>query len=232
MIKPTFLMFFLLCFSAHSVHAQDVEVLLNAVKKKLDKVNSYEAEGTMKTNVSFLKIPVSSIKMYFKKPSKVKIKTTSGLSFLPKGAVQFNLNSILSDGDYMVIDGGAATLKSSSIRIVKLLPKNESSPIVLTTLYILPEQNIILKSITTTKENGTYELNMTYQKYKEWGLPDQIIFAFNTKDYKLPKGITFDFDDGAAKKKSKPALGSKKAEVLINIKNYVINKPIAEEIFK
>jgi len=232
MIKPIFLMFFLLCFSTHCVQAQDVEVLLNAVKKKLDKVNSYEADGTMKTNVSFLKIPVSSIKMYFKKPSKVKIKTTSGLSFLPKGAVQFNLNSILSDGDYMVIDGGTTTIKSASVRIVKLLPKQEAGSIVLTTLYILPEQNIILKSITTTKENGTYELNMTYQKYKEWGLPDQIIFAFNTKDYKLPKGITFDFDDGAAKKNTKPSFNNKKAEVLINIKNYIINKPIGEEIFK
>ena len=232
MIKNICLLFFLLSFSVNTVEAQDVNVLLNAVKKKLDKVNSYEADATMKTNVSFLKIPVSSIKMYFKKPSKVKIKTTSGLSFLPKGAVQFNLNSILSDGDFMVIDGGSTTLQNEAVRIVKLLPKSETASIVLTTLYILQEQNVILKSITTTKENGTYELNMTYRKYKEWGLPDQIVFAFNTKDYKLPKGITFDFDDGAAKKTPKPSINNKKAEVLINVKNYVINQPLGEEVFR
>jgi hypothetical protein len=132
----------------------------------------------------------------------------------------------------MVIDGGSTTLQNEAVRIVKLLPKSETASIVLTTLYILQEQNVILKSITTTKENGTYELNMTYRKYKEWGLPDQIVFAFNTKDYKLPKGITFDFDDGAAKKTPKPSINNKKAEVLINVKNYVINQPLGEEVFR
>ena len=36
-----------------------------------------------------------------------------------------------------------------------------------------------------------------------YGLPDKVIFSFNTKDYKLPKGVTFDYDDGAKKKNLK-----------------------------
>ena len=232
MRRNFFLLLFFIGFSESALYAQDIDQLLNAVRKKMDKVNSYEADGTMKTNVSFLKIPVSSIKMYFKKPGKVKIKTTSGLSFLPKGAVNFNLNSILSEGDFLVIDGGSARLQNTDVSIIKLLPKTESSPIVLTTLYVHPTDQIILKSITTTKENGTYELNMSYRKYKEWGLPDQIVFSFNTKDYKLPKGITFDFEDGAANNKTKSSKNGKKAEVLISIKNYMVNRPIKDEVFK
>ena len=33
-------------------------------------------------------------------------------------------------------------------------------------------------------------LEMTYGKYAEYGLADKVIFSFNTKDYKLPKGVT------------------------------------------
>jgi hypothetical protein len=38
----------------------------------LEQVNDYEASGKMKTNVSFLKVPVATIKLYYKKPDKLK----------------------------------------------------------------------------------------------------------------------------------------------------------------
>ena len=37
---------------------------------------------------------------------------------------------------------------------------------------------------------------MSYGKYINYGLPDKVVFSFNTKDYKLPKGISLEFDDG------------------------------------
>ena len=53
-----------------SSHAQDAEQLLRSVRAKLDKVNDYEARGKMKTNVVFIKAPVASVKVFFKKPDK------------------------------------------------------------------------------------------------------------------------------------------------------------------
>lgn len=219
-------------FSLSNCEAQDANVLLKAVQKKLDKVSSYEANGMLKTNVSFLKIPVSKIKLLYKKPGKVKLRTSSGVSFLPKGAVNVNLNSIFSEGNFVVIDGGNSTIQSTPVRVIKLLPSDESSDIVLTTLYINPENQLILKTMTTTKENGSYELEMKYKNYVVWGLPDQIIFAFNTKDYKLPKGLTFDFDDGTAKSKTINKGKGQKAEVLISIANYKMNIPLSDDQFK
>jgi hypothetical protein len=71
---------------------------------------------------------------------------------------------------------------------------------------------------------------MTYAKYMEYGLPDKIIFSFNTKDYKLPKGITFDYDDGSEKNGDK--LKNKKGTVEISYKNYIINRGVDSGIFK
>ena len=82
---------------------------------------------------------------------------------------------------------------------VKLLPLDDQSDLILTTMYIDEANFLIRKASTTTKENGTYDMEMQFGKYAEWGLPDKVIFSFNTKDYKLPKGITLEYDDGSKK---------------------------------
>jgi hypothetical protein len=48
----------------------------------------------------------------------------------------------------------------------------------------------------------------------------------------LPKGITFDFDDGAETKKVSTDLKNKKGQAEITITNYIINKGIADVLFK
>jgi outer membrane lipoprotein-sorting protein len=212
--------------------AQDINILVSNARKKLDKVSDYEATGKMKTNVAFLKIPVANIKLYFKKPGKLKLKSEKGVSFVPKGAMSINLSNLFSGNNFTIIDAGADKIDNINVRVAKLLPDDDNSDMVLTTLYIEPISSLILKSKTTTKENGTYELKMKYGHFAEYGLPDKILFSFNTKDYKLPKGITFDFDDGtsnkAATKKEKP----KKGEAEILLSKYIINKGISDDVFK
>jgi dTDP-glucose pyrophosphorylase len=127
---------------------------------------------------------------------------------------------------YDIIDAGR---DSEGLRILKLLPKDDTADIVLSTLYIDEKNMLVKRSKTTTKENGTYELEMSYSKYIDDGLPDKVVFTFNTKDYKLPKGITLDYDDGSEKNEDK--LKNKRGTVEINYKSYIINKGIDSKIF-
>ena len=187
----------------------------------------------MKTNVTFLKIPIATIKLYFKNPNKFKLISDKGLSFVPKGSMNINLNNIFTDNNFTIIDAGFDKIDNANVRVAKLLPNDENSDLVLTTLYIDPVNFLILKSKTTTKENGTYELKMRYKKYSIYGLPDEILFSFNAKDYKLPKGITFDFDDGTSSKQTvNKSEKAKKGLVEILISKYIINKGLNDNIFK
>ena len=200
--------------------AQSADNLIEKVKAKFEKVDKYEADANLKTNVSFIKAPIANVKIFYKKPDQVKIINKNGISFIPKGAVNFNFGGILLDNrGYDLIDAGK---DNSGLRVVKLLPKEDTSDIVLSTLYIDETNLLIKKSKTTTKENGTYELAMSYGKFSQYGLPDKIIFSFNTKDYKLPKGVTFDYDEGS--KKNEERLKNKKGTVEITYTNYLINK--------
>jgi outer membrane lipoprotein-sorting protein len=225
---PAFLFALLLSYSANAQTAEDI---IQKVRTKLDTVNDYEARGKMKTNVIFIKAPIANVKVYYKKPGKLKIINENGISFIPKGSVNINLSTIfVNTTGFDMIDAGKEI--GTNFRIIKLLPKDENAEIVLSTLYIDEVKSLIRKSKTTTKENGTYELEMTYGKYAEYGLADKVIFSFNTKDYKLPKGVTFDYDDGSKKEQSADKLKNKKGKVEITYSDYKINKGVPDSIFK
>ena len=97
MRKINLLLVLLITICPLFLNAQDVNTLVQKVKAKLDKVSDYEASGKMKTNVTFLKVPVANIKLYYKKPDKVKIKNEKGFSFIPKGAVNINMSNSINN---------------------------------------------------------------------------------------------------------------------------------------
>ena len=218
-------------FNAETDAQVSAEQLITQVKAKLNKVNDYEAEGRMKTNVVFIKAPIATVRVFFKKPNKLRINNESGISFIPKGSVNINLSHIFVDpSGYDMIDLG--TEKGTSLRIIKLLPKDENSEVVLSTLYIDEAKSLIRRSKTTTRESGTYELDLTYGKYEEYGLADKIVFTFNTREYKLPKGITFDYDDGSKKNEISEDQKNKKGKVEITYSSYKINKGVPDDVFQ
>lgn len=210
-------------------YGQTADELVKKVKAKMDKVNDYIATGKMKTDVVFIKAPVANIKSYYKRPDRFKIKRDGGISLLPKGGVSVNVSSLLLSDDYTAIDAGQTTINNQVLKIIKLLPLKENSDVVLTTMYIDEKNLLIRKASTTTKDNGTFDMEMQFGKYADWGLPDKVIFFFNTKDYKLPKGITLEYDDGT----KKPELPkNKKGKVEISYSSYIINKGVTDEMLK
>jgi outer membrane lipoprotein-sorting protein len=212
------------------VQAQSAEDLVKQVRTKLDKVDNYQADGKLKTNVSFLKAPIANVTVYYKKPGRLKIVNKSGISLIPKGSMNISLSNLfLRNNSYDIIDVGR---DSSGLHIVKLLPKEDTAEIILATLYIDEKNSLIKRSKTTTKESGSYELDMTYGKYADYGLPDKTIFSFNTKDYKMPKGVTLDYDDGSKKRNQQNVLKNKKGKVEITYSNYSINKGVDASVFK
>jgi outer membrane lipoprotein-sorting protein len=221
---------FLLSFFAATSFAQTEEALLQKVKAKLEKVTDYEATGKLKLDVSFINAQESDVTIYFKRPNKFKVKKTGGISILPKGGVSVNTASLLPPSGYQTISGGKAIVDGVTTTVVKLIPTDEASDVVLSTLYIDEKDAVIRKAVVTTKESGTYDVQMTYGKYVAWGLADKVVFSFNTKDYKLPKGITFEYDKGGSKAEDKNK--SKKGTVTITYTGYTINKGVSEKVFE
>lgn len=218
-------------FITATAMAQNEEALLKKVRAKLDNVTDYQAEGIMKLDVSFINAPASKVTVYYKKPDRFKVKKADGISILPKGGVSVNVNSLLTGDSYQSLPGGSSIVDGVPTTVVKLIPTNDASDVVLSVLHIDEKAYVIRKAVVTTKESGTYEILLNYGKYINWGLPDKVVFSFNTKDYKLPKGITFEYDKGGEKKPVNDAK-DKKGKVEIAYNNYSINKGIDDKNFQ
>lgn len=70
---------------ALSASAQSAEQVVAKLKAKLLSVKDYEAKGQLKTDVAFLKIPISAVKILYRYPDMFSIKKDGGISVLPKG---------------------------------------------------------------------------------------------------------------------------------------------------
>lgn len=223
----------LFVLAATGAPAQDAGALLKQVRDKLLKVQDYTAQATLKTDVPFIKIPQSDVEVYFKRPDKFRIKKKDGVSIMPKGGGSINLNSLLSGDKFTAVAGGETKLGAITVKVVKLLPLEENTEVVLTTLYIDDKNLLIRKATNTTRDNGTYEMEMEYGRFANWGLPDKVVFIFNTKSYKLPKGMTLEYEGG-----SKPAAQSannnkeQKGRIEVAYANYIINKGVNDSVFK
>lgn len=210
--------------------AQEADAVIKKVKDKLATVHDYQADGVMKTDVSFMKIPESKVVIYYKHPDKFRVKKQDGIAIVPKGGSNVNLGGLFAT-DYTAVPAGKSTITGTAVSIIKLLPLDEKSDVIVATLYIDEQQSLVRKAIMTTRSNGTYDMEMNYGKQANWGLPDKVVFSFNTKDYKLPKGLAFDYDTG---EKPKAATSDKeqKGKLEITYSNYTVNKGIADNVFK
>jgi outer membrane lipoprotein-sorting protein len=225
------LLVYILLFTAQFSFAQSADEIVAKLKAKLVSVKDYEAVGKLKTDVAFLKIPISAVRIFYKYPDLFRIKKDGGISVLPKGGIKVNMSAMIADENYTALHAGRIKWKDQDLAMVKLIPNDMNNDIVLTTLYVDDKAMLIRKSITSTKENGTYEMELDYGKYAKWGLPDKAVMIFNTKDYKLPKGITFEYDAGIGSKQKSPKLISNKGRIEIIYQSYEVNKGLKPEVF-
>ncbi|GAC1418466.1 MAG: hypothetical protein NVS1B13_04420 [Flavisolibacter sp.] len=209
---------------------QNETALIKKIKDKLDKVNDYKAKGKMVIDVSFINVPASEVTVFYKKPDQFKIKKSDGISLLPKGGVSININSLLAEKNYTIVPAGSAQIDKNQLKIVKLLPLVAISDIILTTLFIDEKNLVIKRAIVSTKDNGTYTIDLGYGKYLQEGLPDKVVFQFNTKEYKIPKGVTFEYEKGN-NKKGAALKDNDLGKVEISYSSYEINKGIDSNLF-
>jgi hypothetical protein len=221
----TFLMIALLFAPAGP--SQDVNALLRAVRAKVEQVKDYTADARLVIDVSFMKVPPSDVKVYFQHPDKFKVIKQGGISILPKGGLNISLNALLKEGDFAAIDAGMV----SGQRVVKLVPLKEGGDVVLTTLYIDEAPLLVRKAITTTRNNGTFELDLDYGRYAGYALPDKAVFVFNTSGYKLPKGLSLDYDPHGNTNTAPPPADAR-GQIVLTYARYTVNKGVPAGIFQ
>ena len=208
--------------------SKDPDVILDNVRKNFNRVQDYEVDVKIKVDVSFLKVPETEAKIYFKQPDKIQFHSES-FALLPREGLNFSPISFLKD-EYTAIYDREDTIDGKKTSVVKVIPLGEGGNIILSTLWIDQSVNAIRKIETTTKAAGTFSIELKYdQSVNNYPLPSLMIFTFNVDKMQIPKGFSGDVSSEEKKKDEKKSTTGK---VYITYSNYKVNKGIPDEIFE
>jgi len=215
-----------LVISLLSVNAQNknADEILNRVKEKLDKVSDYNADITMKIDVSFLKVPGSKAKLYFKKPDKMKF-DSKGFALLPKEGINFSPVQLLAK-DFNSIYEGNETIEGKSYSILKLVSKNDSLKEVIPKVWIDDKEMVVTKVEVETENIGKVNMKLEYKDYS-FGLPSKVSLNF---DMSVPES---EKEKYAKDRRRLRELESQnfKGEIVITYSNYKINTGLTDQFF-
>lgn len=225
-MKKVFLMivFFIDLFPQQRI----ADELINSVIKNFDRVKDYEVDVEIKVDVEFLKVPDSKAKIFFKQPDKIRLKS-EGFALLPREGLDFS-PSALTKKDYTAIYEQDVLYNGKITSIVKIIPVGEQSNIILSTLWIDPLDKVIRKVESTTKTNGTFTIELSYDNSFPFPLPEKMVFSFNVDKLNLPK--TFSADGLPPSKKKKLSDGPTKGFVVVSYSNYKVNKGLSDSVFQ
>lgn len=209
--------------------AQDPNQLINEVLTKFSSVKDYKADATIKSDIPLIKnLPVRAT-IYFKEKDKFRI-VSKGIAILPKQGFTDITKLLREKESYTAILTGSEMIQNIKTEIVTILPKADTSDLVLAKIWIDSKSNIVMKSQITTRNNGQVTAEYTFGNEKEYGLPEKMLFTVDVKKFKIPKGLATDINKTTSVDENKTV--SKVGTVSIQIRNYVVNKGIGDEVFK
>ena len=224
-IFPIVFLFPLIAFS----QSKDPEAILNKVKEEFDKIQDYTVDIKIKVDVDFLKMPDREAKIYFKQPDKIHVES-DGFAMLPKEGLNFSPLGLLNS-NYTSFYVREDTLNGIVTSVIKVIPLDGRSDVILSTLWVDTNRNLILKVESSRKPQGTFIIDVNYLKTKKgFWLPSSLVFTFNVDRSILPRKFNFDNDSDLKK-----ALGDSTkvdtGKVYINYSNYKVNTGLSDEIF-
>ena len=221
--------FFALFLFSLSVFAQnpDPDKILDNVKKEFEKVDDYQVNVQIHVDVEFLKMPDRQATIFYKKPDKLHIESEnftllpkSGLNFSPLGFLNYKYTAFYVRED---------TLSGRKVSVVKVIPIEGNADVILSTLWIDTERNLIFKIESSRKPQGTFIVDMDYLKTTDnFWLPTSIVFTFSLEPALLPGKIAEEFYKGKNDDDSKDKTG----KVYLYYSDYKVNKGLPDTIFE
>jgi outer membrane lipoprotein-sorting protein len=225
-MKSVYLIVFIL--SSVVGYGQTAEEILKGVIDKIDLVEDYQADVQIKAAIPFIKVPIAKAKIYFKQKDKFKVES-KGIAILPKQGMSDLTGFLSNEKKYSAVLGEAKTINEHKTRLISILPTDENSEIILAKVYISTSEDLIYRTVLTTKSSGTVSIDYEYNLNKKYGLPNKMTFTVDIKKFKMPKSVASDIRNNEKEKKYKD---NEKGTIVLIFSNYLVNKGISDDVFK
>ncbi len=191
--------------------------LINILKEKNNKIQSFEVDAIIKIDVDFINIKDREVKISYLAPGKFSF-DAKGLILLPKNGVQMEYMTLFNES-HTAIDAGQEDVRGVKTRILKIIPESLESDIILAQLWLDPQNVRILRMKTFTRISGSYIIDFEYSKPEEI-LPSRLVVIFEISNMSIPVKMMNDFMKDPA---STPDSLPKEAKVIIEYSDYKVS---------
>jgi len=225
------ILFLILLFSVTGFsQSKDPDEILDNIIKAFEEIKDYIVDVNIKVDVAFLKVPEANARIYFKQPDKVHMES-EGFALLPKQGMNFSPLGFLKT-DYTALYDKEVELNGTNVSVLKVIPLDERSDVILSTFWIDQLNNRIIKVESSRRPGGTFSIDLTYPRDKpDFLLPATMVFTFAIEDIRFPTGITDDSNSESNSEIEKEDK-DKSGKVYINYSNYKINQGLSDDLFK
>ncbi len=209
---------------------KDPDEILQKVLSTFEKINDYSVDVRIKVDVSFLKIPDMEAKIYFKQPDKMRIKSDN-FAMLPKQGFNFSPVTLLRKS-HTAIFVKFENLRGIETAVIKVIPLEETSEMILSTLWIDLENFVIVKVESSARPSGTFTIDFDYKKTdSDFYMPSKMTFTFPADQMLIRGSIKDPFNSSENNNDSEKENDKKDGKVTVTYSTYVVNKGIPDEIF-
>ena len=123
--------------------------LLKAVSNRLKNINSYSVDILIRVEVDMVKINDRKAKMIYQKPNKFKFES-EGFLLLPKRGIEMDYIKLL-ESNINAIYIRDEIINRVKTHMVKVIPLDSESDVVLAEMWIDPKTSVIMRINTYTK---------------------------------------------------------------------------------
>ncbi|MBT8387984.1 MAG: outer membrane lipoprotein-sorting protein [Ignavibacteria bacterium] len=229
MLRKIMFLILLLSLTGFS-QSKDPDEILNNIIKAFEEIEDYIVDVNIIVDVAFLKVPEANAKIYFKQPDKIHMES-EGFALLPKQGMNFSPLGFLKT-DYTALYDKEVELNGTNVSVLKVIPLDERSDVILSTFWIDQSNNRIIKVESSRRPGGTFSIDLIYPKDEpDFLLPATMVFTFAIEDIRFPTGITGDSNSESNNENEKEDK-DKSGKVYINYSNYKINQGLSDDLFK
>ena len=212
------IIFLLILMLSVSLQAQEIDKDLLRIKERMEEVLHFTAEIVVDVEAPFINMPTKTASMEYNRGEKIKFKSKDFLIF-PKRGLDFTFSELF-EHPFISVNRGFKTIDNQNLKVLSVIPKDEKADMAMATLYLDIENDHIIISEITTKNQGSYTLQMHYNATEI--LPDHIEVSFAIENLKIP--LNFMGSDTSIDRKAMKSNKTNTGTVKLQIKNYDIKK--------
>ena len=238
--------FFIFLFTSIKSQNTDLDIVKSNIITQFSKIEDYQVDINIKINMTGFRMPKKKIKMFFKKPDKLSIKT-NGFAIIPKTGINNNPNELfkmfnyinevnrtIRDNKQFYFISGIVNQDSIDMPIKNL--KSEESNIKMSLLIDAKEWIITEVDIFLDKEK-TFSIRTDYININNIMVPEKTKLIIGIKEISRIKNnfnsdLLFNSDNDLAKASGFNLKNDEfRGEISMKFSNYIINQGIDDQIF-